>query len=304
MLSILIPVYNFPCTDLVTELQRQATGCAVPFEIILMDDCSTLYKEENRKLSELTLVKWIELTENIGRAKIRNRLADKAKFDRLLFMDNDVRPTNENYVKNYLEVCSDYQVICGGRTYAKNPPQNKNLYFHWLVGTKREVFSVDERRKNPNKSFMTNNFLIHKNVFNTVRFDENISTYGHEDTLFGFELKKRGIEIHHIDNPLKHIGLEPAERILAKEKEGIENLYAVILKHRYAKEIAEDITLLKYDRLAKKLHITTVLAYFYRRFQNTIEQNLTGEKPSLCLFDFYKSGYLSLLAQMNKKQGH
>ena len=295
MLSILIPIYNFSCADLVAELHRQAAACAVPFEIILMDDASTLYKEENRKLSQLPGVKLIELPENIGRAKIRNRLAGEAKFDSLLFMDVDVRPTNENYVKNYLEVCADYPMICGGLAYCEKPPQDKKRYLHWLVGTNREVISVEKRRKKPNKSFLTSNFLIHKNIFNQIRFDENISKYGHEDTLFGFELKKRGITIHHIDNPLEHIGLETSERIIAKEKEGIENLYFVILKHNHATEITEDITLLKYYRLLRKLHAAPVSAYLYRKFHEKIEQNLTSEKPSLLLFDFYKLGYLCQL---------
>jgi hypothetical protein len=142
---------------------------------------------------------------------------------------------------------------------------------------------------------MTNNFLINKTVFDKIRFDENISKYGHEDTLFGFELKKENIAIHHIDNPLEHIGLETSGRIIAKEKEGIDNLYSIILAHESANEITEDITLLRYYRLAKKLHITPVLAYAYRRFHNRIERNLTGKKPSLLLFDLYKLGYLSSL---------
>jgi glycosyltransferase involved in cell wall biosynthesis len=296
MLSILIPIYNFPCTDLVTELQRQAALCNVPFEIVLMDDASTLYKKDNRTLAELTAVRLIDLKENIGRAKIRNRLADEAKYDCLLFMDVDVRPISEHYIQNYLDICADYPVVFGGRSYSEHPPKEKNLYFHWLVGSKREVLSAEKRQMNANKSFMTNNFLIHKDTFNSIRFDESISTYGHEDTLFGFELKKQGIRIHHINNPLEHIGLEENHHFIAKTKTGIDNLHFIILKHQYADEMTEDIALLKSFRLVKKLRLQKVLALLYRHLHTKIEQHLTGEKPSLLLFDLYKLSYLCSLS--------
>ena len=41
MLSILIPTYNYSIVALVKSVHRQATKAKIPFEINVLDDCST-----------------------------------------------------------------------------------------------------------------------------------------------------------------------------------------------------------------------------------------------------------------------
>ena len=90
MLSILIPVYNFNIVPLVKELHGQASRLSIPFEIIVLDDCSSeLLRDQNKEVSSLPGVKFKILDRNIGRARIRNRLAEMAKYSSLLFMDCD-----------------------------------------------------------------------------------------------------------------------------------------------------------------------------------------------------------------------
>ena len=91
MLSILIPTYNYDCTRLVGDLHRQAERLGVAYEIIVADDASPIptYKERNRAINALAHCRLIELEENVGRARIRNRLADEAQHEWLLFMDAD-----------------------------------------------------------------------------------------------------------------------------------------------------------------------------------------------------------------------
>ena len=81
MLSILIPTYNYDCTQLVRDLQKQAEKALTKYEIIVMDDASATCKETNRDINSLPHCQYIELTENIGRSRIRNRLADMARYD-------------------------------------------------------------------------------------------------------------------------------------------------------------------------------------------------------------------------------
>ena len=81
-------------------------------------------------------------------------------------------------------------------------------YFHWKYGSLREQSSVEQRNLKPYHSFMTNNFLIPKSIFLAIRFEEALTQYGHEDTLFGMELQRRGVPIVHLANPLRHGGLE------------------------------------------------------------------------------------------------
>jgi glycosyltransferase involved in cell wall biosynthesis len=53
MLSILIPIYNFNAVPLVKELQKQCMECDLEFEIICIDDCSTLHQQENQAISSI-----------------------------------------------------------------------------------------------------------------------------------------------------------------------------------------------------------------------------------------------------------
>ena len=89
-----------------------------------------------------------------------------------------------------------------------------------MEGTKKAA----ERNKHPHASFSTFNVLIERSVFSKIRFNEELKQYGYEDTLLGYQLKKAGINILHIDNGLIHEGLESNRDFLTKTKLGIENL--------------------------------------------------------------------------------
>ena len=285
MLSILIPVYNFDVRELVYELVKQSENEKNIFEIILIDDKSNNdYKLINRELSENKNVIYIELEKNIGRSKIRNLLAEKAKFNYLIFMDCDSEVVDEKYIKNYIPFCENEILVYGGRVYKNNAPSDNKLYLRWLYGIKREVVASNTRALNPNKSFMTNNFLISKKLFNKIKFDEKITTYGHEDTIFGYELKKRNIKIIHIDNPLIHIGLEDNEHFLRKTKQGIENLKYLSKKFENEDNFFDDIKILKYYKIIKKLR----LSFIINIFKTKIIKNLKSNNPNLQLFDLYK----------------
>ena len=209
MISILIPVYNCNIVSLVYDLHNQAAASSVPFEIIVLDDCSSeLLRDQNKDVIKLSSVKFIELEQNIGRASIRNKLAGMASFPTLLFMDCDSKVLDADYIKRYLPYCGKDIVVCGGRMYRPVPPDEPEMMLRWLYGIKREQLPANVRNKDPYHSFMTNNFLISRIILSQIRFDESLVHYGHEDTLFGFELKKKGIPVIHIQNPLIHIGLE------------------------------------------------------------------------------------------------
>ncbi|MDX2067969.1 MAG: glycosyltransferase [Haliscomenobacter sp.] len=225
MLSILLPIYNYNVTHLVTELRRQAEAEGVVYEICLLDDASSEeFQVSNRDLIRKTNIRYEELPQNIGRSAIRNRLVKMAKFDYLLFMDCDSGVLMPNYIRTYLEVLHPQRLLYGGRAYLPKPPSDPQYLLHWHYGRQREQKDFLERQKNPYHSFMTNNFLIPKSIFSSITFDESLRNYGHEDTLFGMELAKMNIEILHLNNPLLHLGLESASVFLAKTKMAVDNL--------------------------------------------------------------------------------
>lgn len=291
MLSILIPIYNYDVSNLVIDIHKQAIELNIKFEIFLVDDFSTIYKDKNKLLSNYKFVRYEELSSNFGRSKIRNYLADNAKYDNLIFLDCDSGIVRNNFISLYLENLN-HQLIYGGTHYHSTSPKNKKLKLHWLYGSRREVLPLETRKKYPNKSFKTNNFLIKKDVFKKIRFNEELKGYGHEDTLFGYELKKTNIKIYHIDNPASHLGLEENDVFLKKTRNGILNLYKLTELYTDEKQLYEDIKLLKYFFKLKKIYFCGLMKIAYRLSNKLIIRNLMGKNPNLKLFDFYKITFL------------
>ena len=290
MLSILIPIYNFDVRNFVKELHSQAENESIIFEIILADDASdTNYRELNKELQSLSNTEYIQLNSNIGRSAIRNFLFEKSNCEYLLFADCDSKISNKDFIKKYIEHCKGKVVICGGRTYEEKKPFCSKEFLRWYYGKKRESKTADERNKFPNRSFMTNNYVISKSIHNAVKFDEKISQYGHEDTLFGIELKRKGINIKHINNSLIHIGLEKNTDFISKTKKGIDNLSYLINNYNYT-ELYEDIKLLRTYK--KSLSLSFFIILFFNIIKKIIELNLKSRYPLIKLFDFYKLGYL------------
>lgn len=294
MLSILIPIYNFNVVAFVSDLQQQALACKIDFEIICVDDYSVAkLKKENIVLRNITNVIYEELPENIGRSKIRNLLAEKAKYENLLFLDCDSATVDNNFVKRYVEAIDNSSVIYGGRCYEKSAPLNKDEHFRWWYGVQRETILVAQRQKQPYHSFMTNNFLIPKSIFMRIKLDETLKGYGHEDTLFGLELKKQNISIKHIANPLCHIGLEKLEDYLAKTEEGLRNLKHLIETNK----IDTSVKLYRYYLLLNKFGLATKVFNYYQNNKTEILQKLKEKEPKIRWFDLYKMGYLISLTK-------
>jgi glycosyltransferase involved in cell wall biosynthesis len=301
MLSIAIPIFNFDVRELVNTIHQQALKSGHQFEILCTDDGSDeSYKMLNKKLSNLSSVSYHELSKNIGRSAIRNLLAKKAQYPYILFMDCDSRIISDHYISNYLRYCKGQElVVCGGRSYNVMPPVNSNAYFRWYYGVNREVKDAGYRSQNPNRSFMTNNFLITKSVLEKISFDNNIKGYGHEDTLMGYELKKQNVKVIHINNPLSHIGLESSKAFLVKSRQAVSNLQYLLSRYKADTSIInEDIKILKYYTRLADIGVTKPLGIFYKYFKKAMVGNLLSSRPNLAVFDLYK---LSYLASINQK---
>jgi len=296
MLSILIPVFNFDVCDLVHEISNQAVKAKILFEIIVIDDASHEdFKIINRKIAQSEGVIYIEEKKNLGRSKIRNKLADLSKYNNLLFLDCDSKIVKSNFLINYLRNIDSETVIYGGREYDSIDPEDGKYKLHWLHGIKREQIPAIVRAEVPNKSFMTNNFIISKKAFNKVRFNELIMGYGHEDTLFGYDLAAVNIVVRHIDNPVVHLGLESNDEFLRKTKEGIKNLKRIMNINGNTKKLVKDITLLSYYRRIKQIKLAGFVGYLYSKNESRLSKNLLSNNPNLILFDLYKLGYLCSL---------
>jgi glycosyltransferase involved in cell wall biosynthesis len=284
MLSILIPIYRYDVTLLVKTLHKQAQKLPGEWEICLLDDASPVeWQQLNRPLAQLDNVRYEELPENVGRAKIRNLLAQIAGSPYLLFLDSDSAVEQPDFLATYYHQLSPRRVLCGGRNYASEP-QAPEFHLHWWYGSQREVRPAEVRNQQPHHGFMTNNFVVPKRILEQLPFDETILTYGHEDTLFGHQLAMANIEVLHLDNPVVHIGLDEARIWLNKQRQAIENLHQLHLQY--------PALTTKALRWWLQLHRTRIISIIYPFLKwqapRLQQQLLERERPNLRLLDLLK----------------
>lgn len=293
MLSILIPTYNYNVYPLAHALWEQCTEAGISFELIVLDDGShSPINSENEKINNLKNSRFISLKKNTGRSAARNNLAKMAKYDWLLFLDADTMPIGNTLIEKYLPYMDSIEkVVYGGIKYQEEKPES-NEVLRWIYGNDREALPLEIRLKNPHKRLLTLNFLIHKNVFSSVTFNETIPNLRHEDSLFSYELMLAKIPVLHIKNEVYHYGLESSEVFLRKSEESLEGLEYLLNNNL----IGEDYVSIgkTYKKLCKNgLH--KLFALFYKSTKGIMRSNLLGSKPSLLVFDLYRLGYICSL---------
>jgi len=285
MISVLIPVYNFDIRAFAGELHTQLLKTNVAFEIRCYDDFSQAgFRDVNKEVAVLDHVVYKELSHNHGRSAIRNLLARDAVYEKLLFLDCDSFPERPDFISSYLKHLDTKGLMCGGRSYDPEPPLEAKKYFRWLYGSQREVLSAEQRQGKPYQGFQTNNFIISKDIFLEIKLNEELKGYGHEDTLLGMELRQRNIPILHIDNPLRHLGLEAYDEFLEKTAEGIHNLAFLIRKGIDP----HSIRLARTYKLLNRWGLCRLFQYCFLRRENAILKNLQSDRPSLRKFDLFK----------------
>lgn len=293
MLSVLIPVRNWPLKDLVESLSLQLEQSGHPYEILIGDDGSDPeHSASNQQLEAIPGVHFFCHNTALGRSANRNFLARQAHYPMLLFLDGDAAVVHPNFIENYLQMADDHSVICGGTGYTITRPTNPDHLLRWKYGRAREEKTAAVRQIHPWNSFSTFNFLIPSNLFSTIGFDESISGYGHEDTLFGYQLKTSKIPVTHLDNQLLHIGLESASQFLEKSRDSVRNLANLYLMGKIMEEDARRNKLIRSWLVIKHFGARKIVTWLFRLIRKQIEKNLIGKRPSLLLFDLYKLGLI------------
>ncbi|KAF2516506.1 glycosyltransferase family 2 protein [Flavobacterium foetidum] len=292
MLSVLIPVYNYDVTKLVAAVYKQCSESKIDFEIICIDDKSETFAFENQKITLHNRTSFYILEKNIGRSAIRNLLAQKAKYENLLFLDADTIPVSTEFISKYIyEINENKKVVYGGILYENKKPSPQNL-LRWIYGQKREALPVSERIKNPSQLALVSNLAIKKEIVSRFPFDENITQYGYEDLLFFSILKENNIGIKHIQNPVYHLNLETSAVFLAKTKTALGNLASLSNSKKITKKQSKiEASYL----LLKKLRMIATFVFLFQKTALKIERNLTSQNPSLFLLDLYKLGYYCTL---------
>ena len=287
-ISILIPTYNHVCVELVSTLQQQASQLPISYEIIVADDGSTLPStiKANRAINDYTNSRYIERPENAGRAAIRNYLAEKATMPWVLFIDSDMVVRHPDFLRQYVDTPDEEAVWDGGICVGGNASLLKNNLRYQYERANEHLHTAERRQQEPYRDFHTANFMAPRQLMRQYPFDLRFHHYGYEDVLFGMQLEKQHIPIHHIDNPLSFEVFENNDQFLSKTEEGLRTL------HTFRQELKAGSRLLQ-----RVEHIAWLmpLLRLYHRATNKLERRILLRHPSLFLFSLYRLGYYATL---------
>ncbi len=296
MLSILIPNYNRNIKSLVEKLGEQAGEESIDFEIIIGDDLSDeLFRKQYGELEKLKYVKVFMHKQRLGRSANRNFLGSSAKYKWLLFIDSNAELQEPLFIRNYLESAGKADVIIGGMAFSDIAPAKTDHLLRWKYGRTREMKTAKERNISPYRSFISFNFMISKELFSSIGFDERIKSYGHEDTLFGYRLKEAGISVLHIDNMLVHSSLDSARTFLNKTRKGVENLKYIRQLVENKKSFDRDVKLLRTYRLLAAFGLNYLLRLLFKACRRNMVGKLLSDKPRIFILQLYKLSYLCSL---------
>lgn len=297
MLSILIPVYNYPLAPLIEGLAQSLESCHFNYEVLCLEDGSNKYVEEN-KMTCLNIPKVVHFiaSHNRGRISSRRILAKEANYEWLLFLDADLEMNDQEFINNYANYfCSGYESIYGGCTYDEEKPAS-NKVLRWQYGRTYEETNASIRNKSPYKYVVSANFLIKKNVFSNLISKVDEEGYGY-DILFGALMKTEKTKVIHIDNSAVHKGLDENTEYFEKVKKAVETTYSLYHQNKIEKSGS---SLLETYKKLKKFRLSGLLKLIFRLTKEKIKRNLLSTNPNVKLLQFYKLGYLCTISSKHK----
>ena len=305
-LSILIPTHNDDCTALVKALAEQcrhAVGLE-DYEIVISDDASSalFFSALQMRLHSCaaTIVApaspdassrlhIIHHVHPVGPSLNRRLAIPNLRYDYVLTIDGDARITSPHFIDQYILHRDDAPVVYGGLTTSPQDlrPDNHLRYAYERATSRYQ--SLSYRQTHPYDHFTAFNTLFHKSLFNQVNFTDQLTQYGFEDTLMGDQLRRRGIAIRHIDNPLQHTGINNNATFVANTELALQNL--TCLPRSFQQRVRISHLALRLQRL----HLLSPVRLLYRLSGPALRRQLLSPRPSLLVFKVYKLTYLAHL---------
>ena len=225
-------------------------------------------------------LRYLHHPNGLGRSNNRNTIAKASKGNYLLFLDADALPVHpDRFLIAYCSALNGVEVVVGGTAY-----QRSRSSLRHTIGQRKEAIPANKRAGNPHANFSAFNFAISRATFLQHPFDESLKQYGHEDTLFGQELRYACKTITHIENPAYHLDGDSDAEFLYKTDLAVDNLVALI----QAGKIDEEVRLFAVYRKLQRTGIIHLVRLLNTLFAPSIRALLIGGIRSVILFDFYK----------------
>jgi len=225
-------------------------------------------------------LRYLHHPNGLGRSNNRNTIAKASSGNFLLFLDADALPVHpDRFLLTYCTALNEVEVVVGGTAY-----QLSRSSLRHTIGQRKEAIPANRRAGNPYANFSAFNFAISRATFLQHPFDESLKQYGHEDTLFGQELRYACKTITHIENPAYHLDGDSDAEFLDKTELAVDNLVGLI----QAGKIDEEVRLFAVYRKLQRTGIIHLVRLLSTLFAASIRALLIGGVRSVMLFDFYK----------------
>ena len=225
-------------------------------------------------------LRYLHHPNDLGRSNNRNTIAKASSGNFLLFLDADALPVHpDRFLLTYCTALNEVEVVVGGTAY-----QLSRSSLRHTIGQRKEAIPANRRAGSPYANFSAFNFAISRATFLQHPFDESLKQYGHEDTLFGQELRYACKTITHIENPAYHLDGDSDAEFLDKTELAVDNLVGLI----QAGKIDEEVRLFAVYRKLQRTGIIHLVRLLSTLFAASIRALLIGGVRSVMLFDFYK----------------
>lgn len=225
-LDVCIPFFKDDPVALITQLSRQdgAEQC----RISICDDGSGLPDLTARVALALErhpgpAILHI-LPENTGRANARNVMLADVRSDWVLMLDADMALDRPDFMATYQAAAEQYGEPCcivgGFQVDAADVTSETAL--HAAQSMKSECRPAHQRARDPGRYVYSSSVFVHRSIITRHLFDPHFQAWGWEDVEWGWRIVQDS-PIHHIDNPARHLGLEPDSTLIRKYAESVDN---------------------------------------------------------------------------------
>lgn len=217
MLSVCITAYNTDVSALVKKILTQANIANINIDILIGINTELKPSLTDKNITYL-------YSHELNSAKLKNKLAEKSKYEYILFLDADIEIKSDSFISFYVaSIVQKQQIVFGGKINPAQKPNNKYL-LAYKYSNITDALDIDIRRKKANNYFSSSNLLINKQLFSSIKFNEEFSKYGYSDEFLAFNILKQNITITQIDNPIITTSSTTNSNFLKNSLKEIDNL--------------------------------------------------------------------------------
>lgn len=230
-LSVLTPFYRYDPSEMLKRFASAPAGV----EFVLLDDgsnsASIIANVVAAAQATGAMARVIVSTENLGRARARNRLIAEAQGDYVLFLDADMLPDTSMFLSIWLGVIETQApfVAFGGLSLAHAARTPETALHHALFGGS-DCQPARRRARRAAQTTSSSNLLVERAFLAAHPFDDAFTGWGFEDIDWALDASRHA-EIMHVENPATHAGLDDIATLLRKSAEAGPNFARLARKH-------------------------------------------------------------------------